>query len=568
MALRQHLARLCLLIGLSAAVQAWVISHAVVPSQDAVRYLANAQAMQRSGWWTTLLAQNDPPLFPTLVYGTHELLQAIPGETLRTPERILWLRSLQWGAAVPIILSLLPLYVLLVRWMGTSGGGWGCLLYCVLAGPARLGADGLSDSLQLLLLLTACCGLMWILTSARGQRLYAPYVVAAVGACLGMGLLAGSVALALLPAIAVALVFDRNSDGVRLVLSRKLLNLAPLAAGVAAIVVPYALLTSSFDTGRLVSRVRGDHRPELAALLNFPVSAPIAKLAALDRPQPAADWRLANGEPMAFGHKEASVSLRARGLVSACGQFSRELAVMFGAPVIALALFGMWRADRTQITRVDRAFNWLLVVYSVIALAHAARSGYLSDRHLLPLLPWGLAWAGRGLVELGLTFERQLPWAEQWVDRWPRSPAAVWFSRFAAAGTVALCLTATLRPLHTSRWGHRQAAEWLAAQDIAAHCVLDTRGWTALYSGRPTYRHEAASAALANSQLAYIVVEQRELAVDSPRGRTLRELLDRSADRLMCFATPAEAVDSGVAIYRWHPERFAAQVSNRGPERR
>ena len=91
--------------------------------------------------------------------------------------------------------------------------------------------------------------------------------------------------------------------------------------------------------------------------------------------------------------------------------------------------------------------------------------------------------------------------------------------------------------------------------------MLDTRGWTAFFSGCPTYRHEAAAAALANPQLAYVVVEERELAVDTPRSRTLRELLGQSADRVLSISAPGRSGTAGVVIYRWHPERFAMQIS-------
>ena len=118
MALRQHLARLLLLVGLSAVVQGWVIAHAVVPAQDAVRYLAGAQNMQRDGWWPAVLAATDPLLFPTLVYGVHEVYQAVAGNSGEANLRLHWLLSLQGTSAALVVLSLIPLYALLLRWVG------------------------------------------------------------------------------------------------------------------------------------------------------------------------------------------------------------------------------------------------------------------------------------------------------------------------------------------------------------------------------------------------------------------------------------------------------------------
>jgi hypothetical protein len=374
-------------------------------------------------------------------------------------------------------------------------------------------------------------------------------------------MLVGSIALALLPAVAIGLMTDR-SDPIS-TLSRRGARVAVVMSGFAVIVVAYALITAGASPAAWISRLRGDHRPENASLLNFAAgshSLPVAER--LESTGSPAEWRLSGGEPMAFGHKEASVSLRRRGILVAVLGYGRELAILLGAPILALGLFGLWRGERTS-PRADRYFAYVFVAYSLIAIVHAARAGYLSDRHLLPLLPVALAWAGRGVVSLGSEFQKHSPWATEWADAWPRVPAAAWFSRRALVCTMGLCLLATVQPLHSSRWGHRQAADWLATTVGIDGAVLDTRGWTALYSGRLTYRHEAASTAIANAQLAYIVVDERELVADSLRGRTLRELLTRSAERLVSFTTDPHTTDAGVALYRWHPERFAEQIKSR-----
>ena len=68
---------------------------------------------------------------------------------------------------------------------------------------------------------------------------------------------------------------------------------------------------------------------------------------------------------------------------------------------------------------------------------------------------------------------------------------------------AAACLPQTLSALHPTRIGHRQAGQWLAEADEPG-TVLDTRGWTALYSGRPTLRYDAAKAAYRLPDLAYV----------------------------------------------------------------
>ena len=130
---------------------------------------------------------------------------------------------------------------------------------------------------------------------------------------------------------------------------------------------------------------------------------------------------------------------------------------------------------------------------------------------------------------------------------------------------AAFCVVAAARPLHASRLGHRLAAEWLARDAPAPGLVLDTRGWTALYSGRTTYRYADAPAAFGHPRLAYVVLERRELEYDSRRSRTLAHLLDVAAAPVAAFPDPDGAARGQplVVVYRWESQRFRRWVTGR-----
>ena len=55
----------------------------------------------------------------------------------------------------------------------------------------------------------------------------------------------------------------------------------------------------------------------------------------------------------------------------------------------------------------------------------------------------------------------------------------------------------------------------MAGQTDLHGAVLDTQGWTGLYSGRETYAYESARVALSDPHLAYLVLEGREIGYDS-----------------------------------------------------
>jgi hypothetical protein len=121
-----------------------------------------------------------------------------------------------------------------------------------------------------------------------------------------------------------------------------------------------------------------------------------------------------------------------------------------------------------------------------------------------------------------------------------------------------------IEPLHSSRRGHRLAGEWLARQADAPGPVLDTRGWTGLYSGRSTYRYDRACAALGDPDLAYVVLERRELDYGSRRSLTLQHLLEVAAQPVAVFPGTDHDDRSGatVHVYRWYPQRFSRSVAD------
>jgi hypothetical protein len=296
------------------------------------------------------------------------------------------------------------------------------------------------------------------------------------------------------------------------------------------------------------------HGPYRAAMREVPPRAEITRPsdrhpeAALPASAAAATaWVLPDGASMAFDVKEPTVSSRRRGYATAVVRFGRKLADAFGYWIGALALFGAWRLRRRPTTPADRFVQLFFVLYALIAVHFAATEGYLVSRHLLILVVAGLAAVGFGALELGRYVSSRIVSGSQ---------APAW-ATVVLAGAV--CLPMTLIHFHDSRQGHRVAAGWLAADSNTPGKVLDSRGWTALYSGRQTYHYDQARTAFADPHLAYVVLEKQELGFDSRRSRTLRVLLEAAAEPVAEFPRPTlrKPNQQPVLVYRWHPERLA-----------
>jgi hypothetical protein len=212
-------------------------------------------------------------------------------------------------------------------------------------------------------------------------------------------------------------------------------------------------------------------------------------------------------------------------------------------------LFGLWRRRRRAAGPIDRFVQILCGALIAATWTIAVRNGYLSERHLLLVMIFALGWAGVGAVQLGEALA-----AACWSRNLRIGPVVV--RRMALAALAVACLPALARPLHASRINHREAAAWLAEHAGEDDVVLDSRGWTALYTGRPTYRYEAAQAAFRHPKLAYVVVEQAEMEMASRRGETMRLLVAQAGEPVARFPLPGAKRERDVVVHRWRPERF------------
>ncbi len=506
-----HIPILLGLMLLSCLIQTATIRRARVTALDAVRFARAAEAIDRVGAIDALRTEQQP-LFPVWVWGVHRGLLHTVG-----PTDSHWATSVQLAAAIPLVLAIWPVYFLILRLTNRSAAIAGSLFFCVLPEIARLGADGLSDSLHLLFFCLAFWAMVEILASQTIGRREMKWSALA-GMAAGLAVLTRVEVLVLVAAfLPVWAIAHRRETWARLTT-----GCGCFAMGLIIVVGPYLVAMGATTPRQAATRVLGRQPPD-------------------EEPSGhQATWLLPDGRPMAFDVKESSVSSRQRGYAKAIVQFGRKLADAFGYWIGALALFGAWQLGRKPARPVDRFVQVFFVLHTAIAIHFAATEGYLAARHLLGLVVAGLPAAGFGALELG---------------RLLRRPRIRWAVALLAA---VACLPMTLIHVHDSRRGHRDAAAWLAAEGRASGGVLDSRGWAGLYSGRDTYLYDRAQVAFADPQLAYLVLEQQELNFDSRRARTLKALLRVAAEPVGEFpdATDRKPNQQPVVVYRWHPDQL------------
>lgn len=531
------------LILVSLLVQWGVASRAAVSALDAVRFAQRARLIEEQGLVSALRSDPEQPLFSVWLSAVHQLAGRPAAG---------WASAAQWAAAVPLVLAVIPVYLIGRRLFGDRPALAGGLLFCVLPEVARLGADGISDGLHLLFFSLA----LWAMvefwervreadeapsdanaTSARGRNARLATVALTAGIAVGLGALTRSESVVLAGSFAIALAVA----GWRGRRTPVAVGLAGFALGVAIAVLPYLVAVGALAPKPALHRLLGRGSAEIA---EAPEPVEISRLQAI------------GDGSLAFDVKERSISLRRHGPLAAIKLFGSELADLFG--IVGLqALFGLWRVRGTHHRPVDRFCRLFLLLYCGSVLYLAATWGYLSARHLLPVAVLGMGAAGAGAVGMGELLWRGFGLAGR-SGSWGRSPA--WIQGAIVLAAMSTCAVGLAQPLHISRAGHRQAAEWLMGPAASPGHVLDTRGWTSLYTDRLTYTYDQARTAFVDPQLSYVVLEREELAYNSPRSRTLERLLGLAARPAAEF-TPRDPRWSTVVVYQWQPARFAAWLA-------
>lgn len=525
MVAKRRIAPYVLLLALAGLVQTVLVCRATVPSLDAVRFVHLAQGFDQLGL-SVFGPSHEQPGFPLSLWSVHATLHAMLG-----PFRGDWALSAQLAAAIALVLAVIPVYGLSRRLVGPTAALVGTALFCLIPEVCQLGATGLSDSLHLLWFALAVWALVEYWSRRHGSRPVLGWTLLA-GLATGLALLTRQEAVTLPVAFVVTLAVFQLLPARRQPWRRVLADLGCFALGMVAILgtyqaaarlAPHTSATAS-TTGPFVLESREQAEQAAAA---------------------TAGWQLPDGKPMSFAAKDPTQSLRRRGYPAAIGRFVLSVGGAFGPWAALLAMAGLWHLRRRRPRDADRFVHVLLGVFSAAAIYFCAREGYLTPRHVLVWVVLGSGCAGYGVTELA----RRLA-------EWRHLPQAVGHRRWATATVLAIallgCAVSLWKPVHAVRCGHRQAAEWLAQQE-AGGVVLDTQGWTGLYSGCSTYLAAQAPQAWTDPRLAYVVLEPRELDYPSARSRTLRWLLETAGEPVATFGSSQAAV----VVYRWIPQRLA-----------
>jgi hypothetical protein len=535
------------LLALSIAVQALVIARATVPEMDTVRFLDAARQFDEHGFFAALRGRQDQPLFPLSVWLVHRLLLHATGGFPAA-----WAISAQLAAAIPLVLTIVPVYFLSVRLFGRTAGLAGAVLFGLLPKVAQLGADGISDSSHLLWFSLALWAMVVYLTEADNPSRGRPWRLFWAGLATGVALLARVEVLVLWITLLGLLMLAQVSPRYRMAWPALFAGIGCLVLGTGLAFGSYLAVVGVSRPRDVIDRALGRHMPPEQALSSRS-AAPAAAVPAV--------WRLEDGRPMSLTRRDPSLSLRRHTVVAAVRKSVVDLANAFNMGIGLFALVGLWQIRRRPARPVDWLVRTFVVVYLLLATGFAAREGYVSPRHFLVVVVAAIGCAGYGLVQSGVWLASRSK---------TQNPKSRIYALALVVLAAATCLPEDLRPVRATRLGYRQAGQWLA-RAAGPGMVLDSWGVSGFYSGRKTWLFNDPQSLLVDPNLAYVVLEQRELTFATTRSRTLRRLLELAGEPAARFADPCAGhggLGESVVVYRWHPERLSRAIASlAGPPR-
>ncbi|MDE2508008.1 MAG: glycosyltransferase family 39 protein, partial [Planctomycetota bacterium] len=485
MSIRQHAARVALLMAVSAGMQAWLVAHTEILFADGLRYIAQARQLDEGHWSDALVRAVDHPVYPAAVAAVHRGL--IDGSSPQD-----WQLSAQAASALFGVLIVIPIYLVGLELFGATSAWLACIFVTLTPLWGHVFADALSESTCLFFW---TFGLWTALRFLREGRFF----------WLPLTILAGGLSYwtrpegALLPAaLAATLLMMPFSRSIRLHWPRWWAAVGLLVIGPALVIGPYLALRGGVGT-----------KPAVARLLGL---APKSAALAVERERPL--------DPDQSMLKTAILAARATAL--AVGGATSW-------PLVPLALLGFLTASRGSDEEPSyrarrRLLLAILLAASLLALMRLhATGGYCTPRHaMMPSLVLLIAAAGAVARIVGNWHidGARLGLGEGTFHAGPAAWAAVVVALFAinAGGLFA--------PINRGMRGYRDAGEWIAAHVPAEARVVDVTGWTQYYSGRPGYTFATLIAAPGDPALRWVVVRDAHLHGPWDYCTKLRALVD------------------------------------------
>lgn len=447
---RQRYGVLAAALALTALCQAYIIARSPMIAKDGIGFIRIARSLA-SDPVATLRTEDQHPGYPAMVLAVERLYHWFIGR----PEFDCYLGATRLASATCGLLSTLFLWLFARRLYDQRIANVTVLLAAVWPLFRLNACDSLSDTPHLMFYLAGA----WLAAEGLTRGRIAWIAAACIASGLAFwvrpeGLVVGA---ATIVAFGVRFIQLRSLSRVQILWAGSL-TLAALFAAV-LVIGPYV-----FMAGKITSKKLPFHRPVSAHAAAIAAAEPTAGLMA--EPPPGATL------PDEFHRPDNFAGVLALGFV----ELGRELAQGFYYLALIPLAVGTFARSRRRPTRPVVLLHILLMNgQGILLLLLYLTAGYVSHRHIIPLVAMMLPTAATGTIWLAEEASRRFRFAGS-----PQRALAVAVCIF-YIGLVPKCM----RPLHGVYVPVLEAAKWVKAHATAGDTVLATSGYIRFYTELP-----------------------------------------------------------------------------------
>jgi 4-amino-4-deoxy-L-arabinose transferase-like glycosyltransferase len=496
----QHARRIGMLMAAASVLLGWVVRHSEPTFADGLRYIRQAEQIERGGWRDSLVSGVDHPLHSLEIAVTHRLVGGV--------EPVSWQRAALVLSFACAVLLVIPVYLLSLELFGPKSAWLACLFVTVNPIVDDIVVNVLSESTFLLWWTFGLwCGIRFL---RDGKFLWLPPSI-----CLGgLAYLTRPEGMLLPAALAVSLLVAPLFRLTRLEWPRWWRALAFMAAGPAILIGPYMALKGGVGT-----------KPGIARVLGL---APQAQPLALER-----------GKPVPPGQS----TYRTYHLATI--RMIRAFRVGVTAPLFPFALLGLVLASRQQARARAALFLSIVLAASAVALVRLhATGGYCTARH--GLIPGILLTLFSAHAITFLFHKISIP--GRWLGRARESLRMGPIARAVVVGALLIMVIKIqdLGPLNPGPYSvYHATSDWLIHNTRTGEHVLDLTGWPLYFSALNGYNFANVYEAPADPATRWIVVRQPHVEGHWYYSQVIRELI---GGRAPVAQVPLRAMPSQLQI--------------------
>lgn len=442
---------------LAGAFEAAIAARSPVIAKDGIVFIRIAQRLPHDA--ASIFRQEDQhPGYPALIWAS-----SLPARLLPHHDEFgMWIVAAHLAAGLAGVASILFLWLLARRvFYDPRVANVAAVLAAAWPLLRQNAADALSDTPHLMLYLAAA----WLACEAvaRGGLLWS------AGAGMASGLAYWVRPEGLIVALAAGAVMAARMSCPRCaVRAKRAAELTSLALVMLAVIAPYVLVS-----GKLTSKKGPFANKAVVQVANRPIVAPqasaVAAAASLG-PVPGVLQEPAAGDVLADEHPRPDSESGVLGF--ALVELGKELGQGFRYLLLLPLAFGAfppgaprWQALPTAVMSV------LLIVHLALLLALFHMAGYISHRHVMPLVAVLIPTTAAGLIYLS---------DKVWGFAWRRQASGYALAAMLSV-IVALLAPRCLRPLHEVYYPVIEAAHWVKAFARPGDCVLTTSSYVRFY---------------------------------------------------------------------------------------